>query len=141
GDSITNGDGSHDQEGYRGRLQSGLTEQFGVAAVLDGGVPATKSNQGAQRLPGLLAQTRPAYALIVYGTNDWNSCNGALPCFTISSFRQMIQACKGAQVLPVVSTIPPVNPIFVDKDAVQRNNWVTGQNELLKAAVKEEGAL
>ena len=71
GDSITDGEGSSDGNGYASRLQRKLQAHFGRATIIKDGLAATRSNRGADRLPDSLT-VRPAYTLIHYGTNDWN---------------------------------------------------------------------
>src|SRR5206468_2620822 len=85
GDSLTLGQGSSDGLGYRGRLQSRLTAFFGRGQVVNEGADATRSNRGADRIDDSLRRARPAYTLILYGTNDWNvaDCKNNPPCFTI----------------------------------------------------------
>ena len=36
----------------------------------------------------------PAYTLILYGTNDWVECQGAVPCITIDSLRTIVQTVR-----------------------------------------------
>src|SRR5262249_5104959 len=68
GDSITIGQGSSDNLGYRGRLQDKLIAQFGRATIVNEGADATRSNKGADRIDDSLGRQRPAYTLILYGT-------------------------------------------------------------------------
>lgn len=70
GDSITIGQGSSDDRGYRTRLEEKLAAHFGRGTVLSEGVDATRSNRGADRIDDSLFRVRPAYTLILYGTND-----------------------------------------------------------------------
>ena len=140
GDSITIGQGSSDDQGYRGRLQDKLTAFFGVrASVVSEGVDATKSNRGADRIDESLQRRHPAYTLILYGTNDWNAaeCKNAPPCYTITSLRDMILSARGAQSLPVLSTIIPGDPTSVQQP--DRNEWVAAQDERIRALAKSEG--
>ena len=71
GDSITDGEGSSDGNGYASRLLRKLQAHYGRATVIKDGLGATRSNRGSDRLPDSLT-VRPAYTLIHYGTNDWN---------------------------------------------------------------------
>jgi len=102
----------------------------------------TKSNRGETRVGASLATRRPAYLLILYGTNDWNDgeCRNELPCYTITSLRSMVLQARDAGAFPVVGTIPPVNPSYADRDAEARNDWVKRMNELVRAMAKQEGA-
>jgi len=141
GDSITIGDGSSSGDGYRGLLQDRLRAHFGNALVLDGGKSGSKSNAGASRIDEEVAYARPAYTLILYGTNDWNDlgCKIQFPCFTIDSLRSMVREVKAQQSLPVLATIIPVNPD--NEFAVDRNFWVSKMNELIRTLAQQEGAV
>lgn len=140
GDSITWGDGSADGSGYRDVLQNDLRAYWGSAEVLNDGQPGSKSLVGQGRLPGDLAINRPAYVLILYGTNDWNDpeCRNDFPCYTVDALRAMVQDARSAGVHPVLGTIPPVNPNYVDKRAEDRNDWVSRINELVRQMATEE---
>jgi len=140
GDSITAGDGSSDGDGYVGFLQADLRAFWGKASVWKDGVPGTKSDKGAGRLGTSLGQARPACVLILYGTNDWNDgeCRDSFPCYTIDSLRSMIDRTRGFGALPVVGTIPPVNPNWVDRFPTERNDWVKRMNDAIRAVAKQE---
>ena len=140
GDSITIGDFSSDDRGYRGRLEDRLIAHFGRASVPSEGVEATKSNFGADHIDDSLRRVHPAYTLILYGTNDWNSatCKNAPPCFTIDSLRDIALSAKGANSLPILSTIIPGDPGSTDQ-ALGRNDWVAAQNVRIRALAKEVG--
>jgi lysophospholipase L1-like esterase len=142
GDSITFGTGSSDAEGYGDELRADLRAYWGKADITNDGVPATRSNKGESRVSASLATRRPAYLLILYGTNDWNDgeCRNEFPCYTIDSLRSMVLQARDAGAFPVVGTIPPVNPSYLDHDAEARNDWVKRMNELVRAMAKQEGA-
>jgi lysophospholipase L1-like esterase len=138
GDSITIGQGSSDDQGYRGRLQDKLTAFYGTrASVVSEGQDATKSNRGADRIDESLQRRHPAYTLILYGTNDWNTaeCKNAPPCYTIISLRDIVLSARGSLSLPVLSTIIPGDP--TSKDQPSRNEWVAAQDDRIRALAKE----
>jgi lysophospholipase L1-like esterase len=137
GDSITS-DGS----GYADILEADLRAFWGKAAVIRDGKPGTKSNEGEGRLGPSLRTHRPAYLLILYGTNDWNDaeCREDLPCYTIDALRSMVLQTRDAGAFPVVGTIPPVNPSYVDRRPEERNDWVRRMNDLVRAMAKQEAA-
>jgi lysophospholipase L1-like esterase len=139
GDSITVGDGARNSDGYRDLLENQLRRHFGLASVIDEGQSATKTPAGYARIGLALDHDRPAYTLILYGTNDWNrgECKNEFPCDVIDNLRGMIGAAKSTQSLPVIGTIPPVNPAL---DEFDRNTWVTRMNELLRPMARQEGA-
>jgi lysophospholipase L1-like esterase len=140
GDSITSGDGSSDEAGYRDWLRASLRAYWGKADITDDGAPGTKSNKGETRVGSSLARTRPAYLLILYGTNDWNDaeCRTEFPCYTIDSLRSMILQARDAGAFPILGTIPPVNPSYADRDAEARNDWVKRMNDLVRTMAKQE---
>jgi lysophospholipase L1-like esterase len=144
GDSITQGDGSRRRDGYRSRLETLLTNHWGPRArVIDEGVGGTRSDDGADRIDTALRRSRPAYTLVLYGTNDWNSfaCRQVYSCFTLNSVRSMIRSIKAAGSLPVIGTLPPVNPAFADRLAEDRNGWVAATNVELRPLVRAEGGV
>ena len=143
GDSITSGDGSRGNRGYRVSLESQLRDYWGRADIVDDGLESTRSDEGAARLGASLAAAAPAYALILYGTNDWNlsACHRVITCFTIVNVQSMIRQAKAAGTLPVVSTIIPANPAYVDRLAEQRNGWIDETNAALVPMARAEGAI
>jgi lysophospholipase L1-like esterase len=50
----------------------------------------------------------------------------------------MVQQARAAGSLPVLGTIPPVNPLYEDKRAADRNDWVKRLNDLVRAMAKQE---
>jgi lysophospholipase L1-like esterase len=140
GDSITWGAGSSDGAGYRDILGNDLRALWGKADVINDGAPGTKSHVGEARIGVSLASQRPAYVLILYGTNDWNDaeCRDAPPCYTVDSLRSMVLATRDAGAFPVIGTIPPVNPNYEDKGAAERNDWVKRMNDLVRAMARQE---
>jgi lysophospholipase L1-like esterase len=142
GDSITFGEGSNDGSGYRSYLEADLRTYWGgTASVRNEGVSATRSNRGAQRIGVSLDRTRPAYSLILYGTNDWNDIecrDERFPCYTVESLRSMIREARSIQSNPILGTIIPVNPEFADRDPATRNDWVRRMNEQIRAMARTE---
>jgi len=139
GDSITAGVGSSDEAGYRDSLAARLRSHFGSAKVTNQGILGSRTEKGAERLGGSLAEDRPAYSLILYGTNDWNepSCKYDEGCKTIDNLRSMIRQCFAARTLPIVGTIPPANPAL---SPASRNIWIATTNDDLRLMARREGA-
>jgi len=137
GDSITLGEGSPDNRGYRPGLEDRLAGFFGRGSVMVDGIDATRSNRGADRIDASLSRAHPAYTLIMYGTNDFNvlACKTDPPCFTIDSLRSIVLSARGSRSLPILSTIIPANP-----DAAlqpDRNQWVAAMNVRIRALARE----
>jgi lysophospholipase L1-like esterase len=109
--------------------------------VIDEGISGTRSDAGAERIGGSLNRERPAYTLILYGTNDWNraECKTDFPCYTIDSLRSMIGAVKATRSLPFLATIPPANPEV--GAGAERNDWVARMNDLIRPMARQEGAV
>ncbi len=137
GDSITRGDGGT-AGGYPRDLQNRLAAQFGGAVVSNRGADSTNSFEGVERVKRNLA-ARPAYTLILYGTNDWNApeCQDKPNCPTVDNLRAVVQAVKAARSLPFISTIIPANPSM---NPASRNKWVSDVNALLRPMAQQEGA-
>lgn len=137
GDSITRGDGALPGQSYPSKLQGRLTAHFGFANVRNRGADATNSYEALERLKRNMQND--AFALILYGTNDWNisGCqdNPAI-CPTVENLRIVVRTVKAAGTLPFLATIPPVNPA-VNAD---RNLWVAAINNGIKAMGAQEGA-
>jgi len=140
GDSITWGEGSSDGSGYLDELAAELRAYWGRGDLINDGVPGSKSLRGEQRMGTSIARYRPTYALILYGTNDWNDgeCRNAPPCYTIDALRSMILQARDAGTYPILGTIPPVNPAYQDRDADARNDWVRQMNEFVRAMARQE---
>jgi lysophospholipase L1-like esterase len=144
GDSITVGDGSRSGQGYRAMLEGDLRARLGRAQLINEGVDGTQSRVGVELVDEALWRRRPAYLLIHYGTNDWNSiqCKGpvASPCFTVTSLRDIVRKAKSHGSLPVLATIIPVNAGRDARVPEERNGWVAAVNESIRAMAAEEGA-
>jgi len=140
GDSITDGAGSSDDRGYPPWLEGKLEAHLGGdARMVTDGVGGTTSLQGAARLPSSLSRHRPAYTLILYGTNDWYDCDTPASCFTTGAIQNMIGTAKSRSSLPVVATVPPVNVGYNDLVPPERNEHVRMVNEQIKAMAAAEG--
>jgi lysophospholipase L1-like esterase len=140
GDSITWGQGSSDGNGYLSLLSSSLRTYWGKGDLVNDGAPGTKSDKGESRLGASLVTYRAAYVLILYGTNDYNDaeCRDAFPCYTIDALRSMVRQTQDARALPVLGTIPPVNPLYEDKGASDRNAWVKRMNDQVRSVAQQE---
>jgi lysophospholipase L1-like esterase len=139
GDSITRGDGSS-SGGYPPRLQARLAAYFGGAAVVNKGADATNSAEGVERVKRQVSGQRPAYTLIMYGTNDWNApqCQDNPRCETVGNLRTIIQTVKVFRSLPVIATIAPTDPT---QNPPSRNQWISDVNNLLRTMAASEGAV
>lgn len=147
GDSITEGRNFPGDDSYLGGLESRLRGRFGGSPTLiNEGRGSTRTNQGADLVVPLLNSNRPAYTLILYGTNDWNrtECNRLdrlnTTCYTIPSLRTIVRSVKAASSLPVLATIPPCNEGFNVLAPPQRNAWVSAVDAQIRELARQEGA-
>src|SRR5438132_6589711 len=137
GDSITRGDGSTSGQGYPPLLQGRLTAHFGYANVRNRGADATNSYEALERLKRNMAND--AFALILYGTNDWNipGCqDNPATCPTVENLRIIIRRVKAAGTLPFIATLTPANPAV----NAGRNVWIEAINAGIKPMAAQEGA-
>lgn len=141
GDSITDGDGSSNGEGYPPMLEDRLKAHFGAGEVLVDAVSGSYTDEGAARIGRALNRNRPAFTLILYGTNDWYPCEDAASCYTIPALASMVQNVKAAGGLPVLATIIPVNAGYDARVPPRRNEWVADMNKLIRDLARAEGAL
>jgi len=142
GDSISQGEGSADERGYRVILEARLEAYYHRSvSTFYRGSGGGSSADGATRIARDLQLLEPAYTLIAWGTNDWNSCGSPSTCFTIPSLRSIVREAKKANSLPCVATILPANVGYDSRAPASRNVWVAEANELIRAMAREEGAV
>jgi lysophospholipase L1-like esterase len=138
GDSLTS------KTVYLNDLKTKLVAARGKAQMINEGLFATRSGEGAARIHAVLKQRRPAYTLLLYGTNDWRDalCRSRLQCDTVDNLRYMIEAARAYQSLPLLATIPPVDADG-SRPAVppDRNEWIRQVNEHIRALAREEGVV
>jgi lysophospholipase L1-like esterase len=139
GDSITNGDGSSDGQGYGLKLQNLLGPYFGRAEVRLRGREGDSSAETAEVTRRTLRDYDPAYTLILLGTNDWHdqTCQqqGPAACFTIDSLRSIVEDVKDWHSLPVLATILPANPAY---STPSRDAFYDETNVRIKALAQQE---
>ena len=129
---------------YQAQLETLLRAYFGAAHVVDEGVSGTRSQAGAARIGDALDYARPAYTLILYGTNDWNelACkDDRFPCYTIDSLRTMIREAKSIGSLPFLATLTPVNVGFNEQAPPEREDWVKRMNDEIRKLARAEGVV
>jgi isoamyl acetate esterase len=139
GDSLTAGDGVAASQAWPARLQALLEPHFGAALVRNRGASGTNSFEALERFQRNIDANEPAYALILYGTNDWNDpeCQDDPDCYTVTNLRTVVRRVKARRTLPFIATLPPVNPALAPAG---RNDWIAAVNERIRAMAREEGA-
>ena len=101
GDSITLGVGIAGAESYPAQL-AGTTGK----RVINAGVSGDRSDEGLARVPGLLAAHKPAFLLVILGTND--ALQLASTTAMAENIRRIVQLAKDNNTIPVLATLPPL---------------------------------
>jgi lysophospholipase L1-like esterase len=140
GDSISLGVGSSDGKGYRRRLEDRLRAHFGGALIVDESRDANATERGERLIDGTLGFHKPAYIIIELGTNDWQDplCQASTAaCPVLPHLRGMVRRTKARNTLPIVCTIPAINPAVND----DRNRWAESINGEIRAMAAQEGGV
>ncbi len=106
GDSITAGIGDNDggepgdpeNGGYPARLQNLLSVN-----VINAGEPGERTFQGRSRLPGVLAQNRADYVILLEGVNDLEFGDPD----PLGNIQEMLDAIVGSGAVSVVGLLTP----------------------------------
>ncbi|HNS79995.1 MAG TPA: GDSL-type esterase/lipase family protein [Kiritimatiellia bacterium] len=101
GDSITQGAQTPGVAPYPAVL-SGMIGK----TCINGGIGGTTSASGVSRVNGVISSVKPGYMIIFYGHNDIYA--GYSHEQTRENIRYMINACRAAQVIPIVCNLNPV---------------------------------
>lgn len=151
GDSITFGYGVApvEKEAYPARLQRLLDGKYGEGAfkVVSSGVPGEDTTQGLARIDAVLAENKPQWVFILYGTNDLWTSRGVPRETTNANLRAMIRKALGDAAV-IIATLPPVwrdearvaeiNGI-IKVIAVEEDVPLVDLNGRLTAAIKSRG--
>jgi lysophospholipase L1-like esterase len=112
GDSITRGvlgevDGQDvvTSNNYPNNLQVALRTLNPQYRVINRGLSAEVTNDGRQRIRGVLARDKPGFILIMEGTNDASREDD--PAFIVANLESMVTNAQGNHTIPVIGTIPP----------------------------------
>jgi lysophospholipase L1-like esterase len=135
GDSLTS------DLGYPEALVDRLRAYFGTAFVNNEGTPGTRTDDGVREINKTEAFLRPAYTLILYGTNDWNKCKKTVPCFTLDNLKYIVEGAKGAGSQVFLATLPPVNVGYNLSAPPDRNEWVHDIDVLIRQLAQQQGVV
>jgi lysophospholipase L1-like esterase len=144
GDSISQGFGSSDGQGYRALLQTRLEDYFTRATLRYLGGGGGTTIDAVARINGDLASVRPAFTLLQWGVNDWQlaACQDdplAAGCHLEANYRTLVRSVKAAQSLPCLATITPANVAAGAPPG--RNLWVKTVNDMIRRIARDEGIL
>lgn len=98
--------------------------------VLDEGTPGMESGFGADNIGAVLNQ-QPGFVLIFFGSND--AIMGRDSSETIDNLQAIVTACKNANVIPVLTTLPPM----IGEHAAY-NDGVDALNPLIASLAAQE---
>lgn len=132
GDSLTEGDGSSDQGGYRSRLEGRLKAYFGEAQVINAGVSGGDSARGVRRAARLLARYQPACTLILFGTNDWDEQQDRSQ-ETLQNLGLILDHVRDAGGTSFLATLIPTHPGLDPRASAARNEWNRRVNQRIRA--------
>lgn len=143
GDSITAGEGSRDGSGYRRKLEASLKRFFGEARVIADGVSGATTDRGVRRIRESLARARPAYTLVMLGTNDWDEADDprARAAGSLDNLRSILRRVREANSLPLIATVIPPNVGFDWRVPPEREAWVSLLNSEIPRLATSEGAV
>jgi len=117
-------------------LRSRYTTQ--LPTVVNRGLPSEEVNDGAVRLPGVLATDTPQVVLLQEGANDVNQ--GHSPTSIAAALRTMVRDARSRGIQPFVGTILPQRPLGVNGSCrgFGADN-VVAANDQIRAMVASEG--
>lgn len=112
GDSISAGENLM----WPARLSSMISNQ-----IINEAVAGEWAKEGAERVKGVLAAYHPGYLLVLYGAND--VIMKQPPPVVVEHLREIIQAAKTNQTIPIVATMTPmINGLSIFQGGVDAVN-------------------
>lgn len=130
GDSISHGrdslyalaidDAGPDEPGYRVKLEELFAADGRTLRMREDGVPGSVSAQGAARIEATLGATTPAFAVVLYGTNDafMDSPSAEL----IRNLRSIVEECRRNKSIVVLCTLPPTCGLDAQRERIREYN-------------------
>ncbi|OGL46276.1 MAG: hypothetical protein A2161_14890 [Candidatus Schekmanbacteria bacterium RBG_13_48_7] len=113
GDSITGGYGSStfgkDLPGYQKYLKTMLIDFYGYSEIITKWIPGGYTIDGATIMESVLINYKPSMILILFGTHDTVIAQVEIQDM-INNINTMVTEAFARGTLPVLGTIPPVNP-------------------------------
>lgn len=104
GDSLTYGSGAGGLNPQPGASYPEVLARETGLAVARSGVPGETTDRGLARLPGVLAQARPALVLLEHGGNDF--LRGLPEAQTEGNLAAMVRACREAHAQVLLLGVP-----------------------------------
>lgn len=108
GDSVTQGVGASKPLSYPAQLQTLLGQ-----TVINAGISGETSDQGLNRLPGVLEKHRPAAVILCHGGNDFLR---AKHLSTEANLEAMIKRCEEAGARVILLGVPRPNLLKLRAD-------------------------
>jgi acyl-CoA thioesterase-1 len=110
GDSLTFGTGASPSESYPAQLEASIGRK-----VVNAGMPGEVSEEGLERLPGVLDQVKPAMLLLCHGGNDF--LRKMDEARAAENVRAMVRLARERKIQVVLiatpkPTLPPSVPAF-----------------------------
>lgn len=133
GDSLTYGTGASEQESYPAALQTLIHRR-----VVREGFPGELTEQGLERLPGLLDQHHPRLLLLCMGGNDM--LRHIDPATTEANLRAMIAMARSRGIGVVLIGVPQPQLLGGAAEVyakLAREAGVPVENEILKSVLHD----
>lgn len=139
GDSITEGYGA-ETEGYPSRLERKLNENIAPSTVINEGVGGETTNQGLERMDGVLSADNAQFLLLMEGAND--VMHGFSTETIIFNLGVMADKCRSFGTTPLLASLTPrldglathvendVNPAIVELAKQKEITYVDQYTEM-----------
>ena len=112
GDSITTG-GVCVPNSWLDNMEYRLNQSIGMVTILNRSIGGTKAIWGEEVIESVIRETMPEFILILFGANDAvdpGNCDPPYGCDVAGHLREMIRISRMYGVIPIISTVLPVNP-------------------------------
>ena len=93
-----------------GMLRARYTDQATALSMVNSGAPGEWAQDGARRLPGVLANQRPEAVLLLEGYNDLGASGTAGINAAATAIEQMAKESRNRGARVFLSTLPPPGP-------------------------------
>ena len=93
-----------------GMLRARYTDQATAVSMVNSGVPGEWAQDGARRLPGVLANQRPEAVLLLEGYNDLGASGTSGITAAATAIEQMAKESRNRGARVFLSTLPPPGP-------------------------------
>jgi lysophospholipase L1-like esterase len=127
---------------YPAKLQDALRRRYltqaGILTVANAGQPGEWAQDGARRLPGVLANARPEVVILLEGINDIGTQLDLGVTRALGAVNSMAQEARNRRIRVILSTLPPSRATGTHAVATR---LITDFNARLRSIATGEGAI